>query len=298
MRLSAVDIGSNAVRFLFVEVINGSKTPVFKKLSLLRLPIRLGEDVFVKKEISKKNQQKLVAAFSAYNQLIKVFEVEKFRICATSAMREAKNGKQTVALIKEKTGLEVEIIDGNSEAMLIYDTHVAEMFGKNNTYLYVDVGGGSTELTLFVNGKMHISRSFKIGTIRLKNDLVSHKVWDEMERWLKENIKPLKPKAAIGTGGNINKMYKMLDGKNYAPISYSKIKNLKEKLEEYTLEERIKELGLKPDRADVIIPAAKIYLAVTKWSGIKEVLVPKVGLADGIIHELYKQKNLKDNPGR
>ncbi len=288
MRLSAVDIGSNAVRFLFVEVINGSKTPVFKKLSLLRLPIRLGEDVFVKKEISKKNQQKLVAAFSAYNQLIKVFEVEKFRICATSAMREAKNGKQTVALIKEKTGLEVEIIDGNSEAMLIYDTHVAEMFGKNNTYLYVDVGGGSTELTLFVNGKMHISRSFKIGTIRLKNDLVSHKVWDEMERWLKENIKPLKPKAAIGTGGNINKMYKMLDGKNYAPISYSKIKNLKEKLEEYTLEERIKELGLKPDRADVIIPAAKIYLAVTKWSGIKEVLVPKVGLADGIIHELYK----------
>ncbi len=291
MRLSAVDIGSNAVRFLFVEVINGSKTPVFKKLSLLRLPIRLGEDVFLTQEISKKNQQKLVAAFSAYNQLLKVFEVEKFRICATSAMREAKNGKQTVAWIKEKTGLDIEIIDGNSEAMLIYDTHVAEMFGKNNTYLYVDVGGGSTELTLFVNGKMHISRSFKIGTIRLKNDLVSHKVWDEMERWLKENIKPLKPKAAIGTGGNINKMYKMLDGKNYAPVSYAKIKSLKEKLEEYTLEERIKELGLKPDRADVIIPAAKIYIAVTKWSGIKEILVPKVGLADGIIHELYAHKN-------
>ena len=290
MRLSAVDIGSNAVRFLFVEVINGKKQPVFKKLSLLRLPIRLGEDVFVHDKISSKKQQQLVEAFSAYNHLLQVFEVKKFRICATSAMREATNGKETARLVKQKTGLEIEIIDGNNEATLIYDTHVAEIFGKNDTFLYVDVGGGSTELTLFVKGEMKISRSFKIGTIRLKNDLVSHHTWGEMESWIKKNIKPEKPKATIGTGGNINKIYKMLDGKNYAPVSYAKIKNLKEELEEYTFEERVRELGLKPDRADVIIPAAKIYLSVMKWAGVKEMLVPKVGLADGIIHELYYSK--------
>jgi exopolyphosphatase/guanosine-5'-triphosphate,3'-diphosphate pyrophosphatase len=287
MRLSAVDIGSNAVRFLFIEVINDKNTPIFKKLSLLRLPIRLGEDVFVKGKISKEKQTHLVEAFGAYKHLLNVFEVEKFRICATSAMRDAINGKETADLVKKQTGLNIEIIDGNNEATLIYDTHVAEIFGKDNTYLYVDVGGGSTELTLFVKGEMKLSHSFKIGTIRIKNDLVSHRSWDEMEQWIKQNIKPYKPKAAIGTGGNINKIYKMLDGKNYAPISYSKIKNLKEQLEEYTYEERIRELGLKPDRADVIIPAAKIYLSVMKWSGVKEMLVPKVGLADGIIHELY-----------
>ncbi|HCQ30502.1 MAG TPA: exopolyphosphatase, partial [Flavobacteriales bacterium] len=162
MRLSAVDIGSNAVRFLFVEVINGKNEPVFKKLSLLRLPIRLGEDVFVKGEISAKKQKQLTEAFSAYNHLLHVFEVKKFRICATSAMREASNGKETAQLIKEKTGLQIEIIDGNIEATLIYDTHVAEIFGKDDTFLYVDVGGGSTELTLFVKGQMKISRSFKI----------------------------------------------------------------------------------------------------------------------------------------
>ncbi|MCB9335147.1 MAG: ethanolamine ammonia-lyase reactivating factor EutA [Flavobacteriales bacterium] len=289
MRFAAVDIGSNAVRLLFCDVYPFKDSLTIKKTSLVRLPIRLGEDVFSKKMVSKKNVDKLIKSIEAFKNLTEVYEVIDYRVCATSAMREAENGKDIIKTIKKQTGIEIEIIEGEIEAELIYQTHVAEKIDEKGCFLYVDVGGGSTELTLFAEGKKMMSKSFKIGTIRLKNNLVNQKTWKEMAEWVHKAKKKNQPSMIIATGGNINKLYKLCGLKDYKLMEYSDLQQMNSFLEKYSIEERINKLGLKPDRADVITHAGNIFLQVMKEVGVKHVFVPKVGLADGVIQELYNK---------
>jgi len=293
MRLAAIDIGSNAVRLLFCDVYPYQDGNILRKTSLVRLPIRLGEDVFVNKVISKKNSKKLLKTIQAFKNLVDVYDVTEYRVCATSAMREAENGKAIIKNIKKETGVKVEIIAGEEEAELIYQTHIAEKIDAQGTFLYMDVGGGSTEFTLFSNGKREISKSFQLGTIRLKNDLVDAQLWLDIENWLNKIKKKHQPSLVIGTGGNINKLYKLCGLKDYKLLAYADLKQMFSFLENYSVENRITKLGLKPDRADVITHAAKIYLTTLKAVGVKEMFVPKVGLADGIIQEMYDQHHQK-----
>lgn len=289
MRFAAVDIGSNAVRLLFCDVYPYEDSFVIKKTSLVRLPIRLGQDVFTNKVVSDTNIDKLIKSIEAFKNLVDVYDVIDYRVCATSAMREAENGKQIIKSIKKQTGIEVEIIGGEVEAELIYQTHVAEKIDEKGCFLYVDVGGGSTELTLFDNGKKIISKSFKIGTIRLKNDLVNEKSWTELDQWIHKLKKKHQPELIIATGGNINKLYKLCGLKDYKLFEYDDLKQMNSFIEKFTIDERITKLGLKPDRADVITHAGKIFLTTMKSAGVKEMFIPKVGLADGVIQQLYSK---------
>lgn len=286
MRYAAVDIGSNAVRLLFCDVDVYQNHKEVKKISLIRLPIRLGQDVFTKKKISNKNINNLIKALESFKNLASIYDVVAYRVCATSAMREAKNGKEVIDKIKKKTKIEIEIIDGDTEAKLILETHVTDKLDPTGTFLYIDVGGGSTELSIYSKGEQIQSKSFKIGTIRLKNDLVTEKTWKEMQSWIVKAIKKHQPEMAIGTGGNINKLYKMCGLKDYKLFGFSQLNDMNNLLLEHTIEERILKLGLNPDRADVITHAARIYLTVLKTAKIENIFVPKVGLADGIIYKL------------
>lgn len=295
MKFAAIDIGSNAVRLLFGNVYEGKSEPIFKKADLVRVPLRLGDDAFLKKKISAEKTEKLLMVMRAFRNLIDFYEVEGLRACATAALREASNGADIVALIKKETGLNVDIVDGKTEAQIIYSNHTAEHLDSGNDYLYIDVGGGSTELTLFSKEKIIASRSFNIGTIRLLNDLVSKELWSEFKDWIKETTKEHKrPLLAIGSGGNINKIFKMSRKKQNRPLAYAKLKEMYEFLDAFTLDERIKILGLNPDRADVIIPAAKVFLTVMKTAGIDKVFVPQIGMADGLIHLLYEEYKAKN----
>ncbi|PIQ15075.1 MAG: exopolyphosphatase [Flavobacteriales bacterium CG18_big_fil_WC_8_21_14_2_50_32_9] len=293
MRLAAVDIGSNAVRLLFCQVYPTETFPQLKKISLIRLPIRLGEDVFLTGKISEQNQKKLIKTLLAFKQLVDVYEVLDYKICATSAMREAKNSDEMMAKIKEKVGVELNIIDGNTEADLIFNTHIAEKLNPNGTYLYMDVGGGSTELTLIKKGKKIDSFSFRIGTIRLKNNIVSKATWIEMKTWITTAKTNHPIDMIIGTGGNINSLYKLCGLSNYKLLMYFKLKKMDKYLNSLTIEERQLKLGLRPDRADVITHASKIYLTVMKQAEVKEMFVPKVGLADGVVNQLFQKHTAK-----
>lgn len=293
MRFAAVDIGSNAVRLLFSEVYTVKNKPLLKKITLIRLPLRLGEDAFSRKSISEEMAVKLEKAFVSFKNLCEVYNVVSYRACATSAMREALNGEEIIDKIKSSTGIKIEIINGKLEAELIYSTHVAEEIDEKGCYLYVDVGGGSTEITLFNKGKIEDSYSFNIGSVRLKNDLVTKETCIEMEEWLKQIKKKYKPDMAIAIGGNINKIYKMCNLKDYALLSVKQLKEKCDYLEKFSVEERIKKLGMREDRADVIVPACNIYLAVAKWAEIKNFFVPKLGLADGIIYNLWQEQQKK-----
>jgi len=288
MRLAAIDIGSNAVRLLFCDVHPFQNDFVFKKTSLIRLPIRLGEDVFLNQVISKKNEKKLLNSIEAFKKLAEVYDVVDYRICATSAMRNAKNGNKIIEEIKRKTNITIEIISGESEAELIYQTHVAEKLNEKDTFLYIDVGGGSTELTIFSEGEKKVSKSFEIGTLRLKYDIVKEQTWDDFHSWIKTVKKQYKPSLIIATGGNINKLYKLCGLKDYKLFEKSDLNQMYKFLNNYSETERIEKLGLKPDRADVITHAAKIYLSAMKTSSINNMFIPKVGLADGIIQQLHK----------
>lgn len=289
MRFAAVDIGSNAVRLLFCDVYPFQSDYTIKKTSLVRLPIRLGEDVFVHKAISETNISKLIQTLEAFKSLVQVYDVVDYRVCATSAMREATNGKSIIKEIKKHTDIDIEIIDGETEAELIYQTHVAEKIDKHGTFLYMDVGGGSTEFTLFSDGEKVNSKSFKIGTIRLKNDLVKSKKWDELKDWVEQIKQEHQPSLIIATGGNINKLYKLCGLKDYKLFEYADLKQMNKFLAKYSIEDRISKLGLKPDRADVVTHAGKIYLTAMKSAGVEHMFVPKVGLADGIIYQLYEK---------
>ena len=284
----AIDIGSNAVRLLISNVIEEKgKEPKFKKSSLVRVPIRLGQDSFTHGEITEENQERMVNAMKAFRLLMKVHGVEDYMACATSAMREAGNSAEVIAKIKKKAGIKINIIDGKEEAAIIASTDLHELIEKDKTYLYVDVGGGSTEFTIFSRGKVVTSRSFKMGTVRFLNDMVKKSIWKELEDWIKKNTKNHKRIALIGSGGNINKLFKMSGQKPEKPLSYIWLNAQYHFLQSLTYEQRITELGLNPDRSDVIIPATRIYLSAAKWSGAKDIYVPKIGLSDGIIKTLY-----------
>jgi exopolyphosphatase/guanosine-5'-triphosphate,3'-diphosphate pyrophosphatase len=293
LRFASIDIGSNAVRLLLSNVIESKRKPVFKKAELVRVPLRLGEDAFIKGRISKIKISKLISAMKAFRHLIDAFDVVSYRACATSAMREAKNASSVIKQIWREAKIKVEVIDGKTEADMIYSNHVEENLNKKNSYLYIDVGGGSTELTLFSKGKCLTSQSFNIGTIRLLHKKVNKEYWDFFRAWIKLETKNIRPLIAIGSGGNINKLYKMGEKKGNKPVSYKKLKALSEKIESYSYEERIKFLGLHVDRADVIVPASKIVLSVMKTADIDEMIVPQIGLADGLIHELYEEYRKK-----
>jgi exopolyphosphatase/guanosine-5'-triphosphate,3'-diphosphate pyrophosphatase len=293
-KLAGIDIGSNAVRLLVANVITNKKDnePSFKKSALVRVPIRLGEDSFIKGIISKKNRFRMLKAMKAFKLLMEVHGVEKYYACATSAMRDASNGNDLAKEIFDKTGIQIDIIDGKKEAAIIFSTDLSEIIESDKSYLYVDVGGGSTEFTLFSNGKIINSKSFKIGTVRLLNYTKEEtkKIWQSIEIWIKENTYNLKKIALIGSGGNINKIFKLSGKPIGKPLSLIYMKANYQFLKKMTYDERISELGLNPDRADVIIPATKIYLNAMKWSSANKIYVPKIGLADGIVKNLYYNK--------
>ena len=289
LKFAAIDIGSNAVRLLLSGVFEDGYSPTFKKMSLIRMPIRLGDDAFTRNRISEGKIVELVKTMVGFKHLIDAYHPIDFMACATSAMREAENGPEICERIREASGIQLEIIDGKREAEVIFQNKSADRFGGYNAYLYVDVGGGSTDITLFSQGRIVASGSFDIGTIRLLEKLVSDQYWKKMRNWIKNYTEPYSSVAAIGSGGNINKIFRLGNCKNGKPISYSKMTKVRRFLKHFTVQQRITELGLRPDRADVIIPAADIYLKVMKWGKIKQIFVPIVGLADGIVHILYER---------
>jgi exopolyphosphatase/guanosine-5'-triphosphate,3'-diphosphate pyrophosphatase len=287
-KYAAIDIGSNAMRLLVVNIVEQEgKEPQFNKSSLVRVPIRLGQDAFTVGEISQENIDRMCDAMKAFHLLMKVHKVQSYKAFATSAMREAYNGKEVVEIIKEKANINIEIIDGKREAAIIASTDLHHLLKTDETYLFVDVGGGSTEFTLFSNGKIVTSRSFKAGTVRLLNEMVCDVVWDEIEKWIKSITADYEEVSLIGSGGNINKLFKMSGKMQEKPLSYIYMTSQYSFLNSLTYEQRISELGLNPDRADVIIPATRIYLNAMKWSGARQIYVPKIGLSDGIVKAMY-----------
>ena len=291
-KYAAVDIGSNAIRLLITTVIEKEGFPTqFKKTSLVRLPIRLGADVFLKGNISPGNYKRLLDAMQAYSLIIKTHKVVAFRACATSAMREAKNGKEIVSKLKAATGIDIQIIDGNDEAAIIASTDLKQLISDNKVFLYVDVGGGSTEFTVFANGKNIASHSFKLGTVRIINGMVEDAMWEQAQQWVTQHTKAYSKINVIGSGGNINSIYRFSEKKVGQPLSYLFMSNFYEKVKQYDYNQRVFELKMNPDRADVIIPATRIYLSAMKWAKAKNMYVPKIGLADGIVKQLYNERN-------
>lgn len=290
MKLAAIDIGSNAARLLISEVTKQpGQYPVFNKINLVRVPLRLGFDVFETGEISKAKVKMLMQTLKAYQHLLEAYEIKHVYACATSAMRDARNSKDIIRKVKLETGIEIKIISGQEEASFIYENHVAENLDSDHSYLYIDVGGGSTELTFFANGELVSKESFNIGTIRLLKNQIKEKAWDDMKDYVKKNIKSALPSVAIGSGGNITKILSMSKTKDGKPLSLDLLKDYYKELSSVTLEERMHMYGLKDDRADVIVPALLIYLQVMKWANIEAIYVPKIGLVDGLIHHLYDE---------
>lgn len=293
MRYAAIDIGSNAVRLLIADIKQNDRTFSFKKNTLIRVPLRLGDDAFLDKKISVKKIDELVKTMTAFRNLIDVYKVGDYMACATSAMREAKNGDLIVQKIKSEANIEIEIVGGQKEAKIIYASHIEQSLDKKKNYLYIDVGGGSTELSVFSNGEMMASRSFNLGGIRILDNQDKDETWAEMKDWVKQKTQPYKNLSGIGTGGNINKLFRMADLKDGSPITFTKLRSLYLYLNSFSLKDRINVLGLNQDRADVIIPASEIYLSVMKWGGVKQIYVPRVGLVDGII-QLLIDKNFNE----
>lgn len=288
-KYAAIDIGSNAVRLLIMNVVEQKERETqFNKSELIRVPIRLGQDSFAIGEISQINIERMVDTFKAFKLLMRVYNVEKYKACATSALREALNSKEVVEIIKDKCQIDIDIIDGKQEAAIIASSDIDGFFKPHQTYLFVDVGGGSTEFSLFVDGIMIVSKSFKIGTVRILNNMVSDLICDEIENWIKVNTIHYDNVILIGSGGNINKIFKLSGKMQDKPLSFSYLNSQYHYLNSLTYDQRISELGLNTDRADVIIPALKIYLNAMKWSRSRQLFVPKIGLADGIVKAMYK----------
>ena len=291
-KLAAIDIGSNAIRILIANVVQEvGEHPVYMKSEMIRVPIRLGQDSFTVGEISKKNMKRVLKAMKAFRLIMKVNGVKHYMACATSALRESNNADELVALVKKKAKIKIEVIDGRKEAEIISNTTILNDFGQNLNYLYVDVGGGSTEFSLLQDGKRIVSKSFKIGTVRMINNMVNEKVWLEIEKWIQTHTTGIKKIALLGTGGNINKVFKLSNIKEGKPLTYIKINAIYQDLKKLTYEQRILKYNLNLDRADVILPALEIYLKTLKWSGATKVFVPKIGLADGMIKMMYKKFN-------
>ncbi|HLT34611.1 MAG TPA: hypothetical protein VKZ98_12515 [Aquaticitalea sp.] len=287
-KYAAIDIGSNAVRLLISNIIEQKGKPaLFKKSSLVRVPIRLGADVFLNQQISKENEIRLIDTMNAFRLLMQAHKVIVYKACATSAMREATNGLEVTKHISKQCKIKIDIIDGEEEAAIIAATDLKQYIDENKTYLYVDVGGGSSEFTVIHQGKTIASKSFKIGTVRLLNDIVQKEAWFDLEQWIKTNTKNFEKIDLIGSGGNINKIFKISGKALGKPLTYFYLTSFHNMLQSYSYEERITQLDLNQDRADVIIPATRIYLSAMKWSGAKDIFVPKIGLSDGIIKSVY-----------
>ncbi len=293
-KYGAIDIGSNAVRLLIATVIEREgKDTVFKKTSLVRVPIRLGEDVFMHNTISEVNVKRLTDTMNAFKLLMQTHKVTKYRACATSAMREADNGAEVVKKIYKQSGVSIQIIDGDDEATIIASTDIRDLIVADKTFLYVDVGGGSTEFTIFSNGQTVTSKSFKLGTVRLINDMVEDTMWEEVEHWIKKETKQYTKISLIGSGGNINSIFKQSGKSQGKSLSFIYLSSYYEYIQNYSFEDRVVELDMNPDRADVIIPATRIYLSAMKWSRARKIYIPKIGLSDGIIKGLYKEEQAK-----
>lgn len=289
-KFAAIDIGSNAVRLLIMTITEQEgRDPLFKKTSLVRVPIRLGADVFLTEKISEENTKRMIDTMEAFKLLMRTHKIERFKACATSAMRESGNGEEVAQLVQEKTGIKVHIIDGKDEADIIAATDLHALIQSDKTYLYVDVGGGSTEFTLYSSGKTIASRSFKLGTVRLLENMVPDAVWKETEEWIKKVTREYSKIDLIGSGGNINNIFKSSGKANGKPLSFFYLSSYYQLLQSFTYEERITELNLNQDRADVIVPAARIYLSAMKWTRARRIFVPKIGLSDGIIKSLYQE---------
>ena len=290
MRLAAIDIGSNAARLLITDVIAAEKSiPVFSKINLVRIPLRLGFDVFDLGVISKQKIEMLLQTMKAYRHLCNAYEVKYIKACATSAMRDARNSAEIIRRVKQETAIEIEVITGDMEAGLVYENHVAENMNKDNSYLYIDVGGGSTELSFFTNGIAIYKHSFNIGTIRLLKNMVTDANWDEMKDNIRAFIKGQKKVVAIGSGGNINKVFSMSKRKDGKPLTLELLRDYYKELGSVSLQERITNYSLREDRADVILPAIQIYINAMRWAGADEIYVPKIGLADGLIRHLWEE---------
>lgn len=298
MRLAAIDIGSNAARLLIAEVRKKSSGGVgFDKLNLIRVPLRLGFDVFEKGYISPVKTDMVIRTIKAYRYLLDVYDVRHIKACATSAMRDAANSAEIIRRVRLETGIEINVISGEQEAAYIYENHVAENLDKDKDYLYIDVGGGSTELTLFSGNRLVFKESFDIGTIRLLKDKVEDSVWDRMKDFLKSRLKNAQKITAIGSGGNINKVFSLSKRKDGKPLSLDLLKDYYKELGSVPLQTRIELYKLREDRADVIVPALQIYINVMRWAGAEEIYVPKIGLADGLILNLYQElSNEKAEP--
>lgn len=287
-KYAAIDIGSNAMRLLISNIVEEKgKPPVFSKSSIVRVPIRLGQDVFTDGEITQESLERMVDAMTAFRLIMKVHKVEKYNAFATSAMREAFNSEEVVEVIREKSNIEIQVIGGKKEAMIIASTDLKNYLADNKTYLFVDVGGGSTELTLYKDGDVLHQKSFKIGTVRLLNNIVNESVWDHMQDWITNATKGIVGIELIGSGGNINKLHKMSGKRQDVPLSFDYVRTQYNYLNGLTYDERVSKLGLNSDRADVIVPATRIYFSAMKWAHAKKMYVPKIGLADGVIKAMY-----------
>ncbi|MGB5006255.1 MAG: exopolyphosphatase [Ferruginibacter sp.] len=292
MKLAAIDIGSNAARLLITEVTSDEKdNPVFNKLNLFRVPLRLGFDVFETGMISKQKTGMLLQTMKAFKHLMNAYEIKHVKACATSAMRDAMNTPDIVRKVKLETDIAIEVITGDMEAGLVFENHIAETLDKDHSYMYVDVGGGSTELSFFSNGILNYKESFNIGTIRLLQNQVHDKTWEVMKEIIKTVTKGQKEVMAIGSGGNINKIFSMSKRKEGKPLTLDLLRDYHKELSSVDLETRMKLYSLRPDRADVIIPALLIYINAMRWAGASEMYVPKIGLADGLIRHLWEELN-------
>jgi exopolyphosphatase/guanosine-5'-triphosphate,3'-diphosphate pyrophosphatase len=290
LRLAAIDIGSNAARLLISDVIIGPQgNPEFIKAALVRAPLRLGFEVFDKGEIPPAKVEKVIKTMKSYKLLLDVYEVKHVKACATSAMRDATNGAEIIRKVKTETGIEIKIISGQEEASLIYENHIAENMTKEESYLYIDVGGGSTELTFFTDGKLVFKESFNIGTIRLLKNQVSEAMWDEMKEFIKQKTKGYHHVTAIGSGGNINKIFSLSKRKEGKPLQLDLLRDYFKEFSNLSVNQRMTLYHLREDRADVIVPALLIYINVMRWADTEEIYIPKIGLADGLIHTLYEE---------
>jgi exopolyphosphatase/guanosine-5'-triphosphate,3'-diphosphate pyrophosphatase len=288
--LAAIDIGSNAARLLITEVVEqANEKPRFNKLNLFRVPLRLGFDVFETNHISEERTKMLLDTMQGFRHLMNAYNVEAVKACATSAMRDATNSEQVIATVAEKAGIQIEIISGDTEANLVYENHVAENMDRDHSYMYIDVGGGSTEISFFTNGILIFKNSFNIGTIRLLKNLVDDAQWEEMKSSIKNVSKGQKAVIAIGSGGNINKVFSLSKRKDGKPLSLELLRDYHRELEAFPLEERIVRYNLRKDRADVIVPALSIYINAMRWAGADEIYVPKIGLADGLVQHLWEE---------
>ena len=286
MKIAAIDIGSNAARLQISSVLKDGGYTSFKKVEYVRFPLRLGHDVFTYGSLTPESQERTIKLMKCYKLLLELHEVEGYMACATSAMRESANGHEVVERIAHETGIKIHIIDGSKEAELINNVVVQALV--DGQYLHIDVGGGSTELNLYFNRQKVASKSFKIGSVRLLEGKESKGAWQKMERWIEENVDSYEPVKAVGTGGNISKLFNLVSKTSDNATSVEELTRMRDYISSFSQEDRVHKLRLNADRADVIVPASDIYISVMKWAGASEIIVPDLGLKDGIIQLVYE----------